>query len=390
MFEEPGGEPVPFLRGILVQSLISAGLSFSDAYATAQTVREHLGDRESLSTAELAQHVAKVLEECFGAEVRQAYETKAQGAREIVVRTPGGKAPFSVGMLAHSLEAYAIDPECGRDAAGKIQDALQQGGQREIDSQELRRSTYQYLRERCSKKAAARYLSWYRFEKSGDPLILLIGGATGTGKSTVSAALAYRLDIARTQSTDMMREIIRAYLAPHVVPTLGYSSFEAWRGLPRVKSRARKRATDNPVIAGFLSQVGNVKAALEATIARAVKERHHLIIDGVHVLPTELNLSEATKKAVVVSFTLAVTTRQRLLYQLARRSREQPGRGSSRHLNQIDAIWDLQSYLLGIADNAGIPIIANWDLDACMQRILDEISHRISERYPPDPGILDS
>jgi len=66
------------------------------------------------------------------------------------------------------------------------------------------------------------------------------------------------------------------------------------------------------VIAGFLPQHANVKPALEATIARARKERHDLIVDGVRVLPMELDLASACEAAVVVSVMLTVTTRQQL------------------------------------------------------------------------------
>ena len=98
------------------------------------------------------------------------------------------------------------------------------------------------------------FLSRCRFNDSGEPLIILLGGATGTGKSTLATRLAYLLDIVRTQSTDMMREIIRCYLVPHVAPTLGYSSFDAWRGLPQVEGSAA--SAQDPVIAGFLAQFG--------------------------------------------------------------------------------------------------------------------------------------
>ncbi len=383
------GEPVPFLRGILVQSLISAGLSFDNAYAATQAVRDTLGDREQISGGELAALVAQLLGERFGPEIRQAYEAQAEDDQETVVRTLAGVSRFSVGLLTRSLEAYAIDPDCSREAARMVHENLRQQGRREVDHMDLRRAIYACLAEHCSNEAAERYLSWYQFELSADPLIILVGGATGTGKSTVTSALAYRLDIVRTQSTDMMREIIRAYLAPHVVPTLGYSSFEAWRGLPSVEVPKGKRRSGDPVIAGFLSQVGNVRAALEATIARGVKERHHLIVDGIHVLPSELDLREAGEKAVVVPIMLAVTTRERLAFQLARRSREQPGRGkSSRYLKNMDAIWELQSYLLAIADKRGIPIIGNWTIETSVQQVLDEVSRRVGQRYPPDPSVL--
>jgi 2-phosphoglycerate kinase len=186
----------------------------------------------------------------------------------------------------------------------------------------------------------------------------------------------------------MMREIIRSYLAPHVVPTLGYSSFDAWRGLPEIKTPEGQRETDNPVIAGFMAQSANVRSALEATIARVLKERHDMIIDGIHVLPMELDLSKARKAAVVVPVMLAVTTRNQLENQLSWRSREQPDRVSSSYLEKMDAIWELQSFLLNLADKANVPIIANWSIEDTVREILLEVNRRISERYPPDPGIL--
>jgi 2-phosphoglycerate kinase len=287
VIEAPEGDRVPFLRGILVQSLLSAGLSFQDAYATAQAVREELDHREEVTTAELRARVAQQLENRFGRAVRLNYETRSARTPRVIVRSQKRRSPFSVGILTRSLEACVIDRESAHEVARRVQQAVQETGDGEIDLAKLRRLIHQSLIRYCSTEAADNYLSRLQFEKSGEPLIILVGGATGTGKSTISSELAYLLDVVRTQSTDMMREIIKCYLAPHVVPTLGYSSFEAWRGLPAVETSDRKRETDNPTIAGFLAQFGNVRAALEATIARAVKERQDIIIDGVHVLPVK-------------------------------------------------------------------------------------------------------
>ena len=143
------------------------------------------------------------------------------------------------------------------------------------------------------------------------------------------------------------------------------------------------------VIAGFLSQFGTVKVALEATIARAVKERVDLVVDGVHVLPGKLDLSEAQKKAVVVPIMLAVTNAERLAHQLRRRGREQPERGDSRRRKHLEAIWNLQSYMLDQAEKDAIPVIANWRVRETVRRILEEVMARICERFPADPSALE-
>jgi len=389
VIKAPEGDRVPFLRGILVQSLLSAGLSFQDAYATAQVVRETLENSEEVTTTELKAHVALQLEKRFDKAIRLNYETSPVREQKVNVRTQKHRSPFSVGILTRSLEACVVDRESAHEVARRVQQAVQESGEYEIDLPVLRRLIHQSLKRYSSIEAADNYLSRLQFENSGEPLIILVGGTTGTGKSTVSTELAYLLDVVRTQSTDIMREIIKCYLAPHVVPTLGYSSFEAWRGLPAMETADRKRETDNPTIAGFLAQFDNVKSALEATIARALKERHDIIIDGVHIVPSKLDLLKASRNAVVVPVMLAVTTRQQLRNQLSWRSREQPDRGSSRYLEQLDAIWDLQSFLLNLADKAQVPVIANWAIEHTVRDIVQQVSRRIKERYPPNPGILD-
>ncbi|MCP5008376.1 MAG: hypothetical protein GY942_00185, partial [Aestuariibacter sp.] len=258
VIKEPEGDKVPFLRGILVQSLLSSGLSFEDAYATAQAIREALGNKEEITATDLKAHVANQLEKRFDQAVRLNYETRSAREPKITVRSQNSCSPFSVGILTRSLEACAIERESANEVARRVQQAVQETGEYEIDLPKLRRLIQQSLVRYCSNESADNYLSRLQFEKSGEPLIILVGGTTGTGKSTISSELAYLLDVVRTQSTDMMREIIKCYLAPHVVPTLGYSSFEAWRGLPAVENSDRKRQTDNPTINGYLAQFSNV------------------------------------------------------------------------------------------------------------------------------------
>ena len=376
----PGGERSPFLRGILVQSLVDAGLGFADAYEVAQAVRNQLQDVEEITRQRLKEHVAIQLGQRFGDKLRQAYESRPRHDEGITVHTPARSAPFSAGILAHSLEACAIPPEMSLQGARRVQASLRQTRHREIDHKALRRIIYRCLRDHCSPEAANRYLSWRRFENSGESLIVLIGGATGSGKSSIASELAYRMNISRIQSTDMMREIIRSYLSPQLMPTLGYSSFDAWRGLPGAGEGSE---LENRVVAGFLSQFSAMKPALEATVGRAVKERHHLILEGVHVLPTELQLEQAGSSAIVIPFMLATMKKSLLRKQLKQRGREKSNHETGHYLEQLDDIWELQSWLLSEADRAGIRIIQNWYIEDAVREALDLVSQRIMKHYPP-------
>jgi 2-phosphoglycerate kinase len=381
VLERGTGRKVPFLRGILVQSLVDSGLSFAHAYEVARRIRTLLDKEEkTVDTASLREMVAKELDQRWGAGARRSYETGGEGG-PILVREGGREEPFSVGMLTHRLEGCGIRHDEASQGARLVQAFLREREDPAIDAHDLRRIVYDTLKRDCCSEAADRYLSRCRFDDSGVSLVVLIGGATGAGKSTVATRLAYLLDIVRTQSTDMMREIIRCYLVPHVAPTLGFSSFEAWRGLPEVEPLVQGSATESPVVSGFLAQFGTVRVALEAAIFRAVKERHDLIVDGVHVLPSRLDLAAIEEKAVVVPLMLAVTTLTKLDDHLLRRSREQPDRDSELHRSTLASIWQLQTFMVDQAEKADIPVIANWSLDETM----DEVMGRILERFPPDP-----
>ena len=73
------------------------------------------------------------------------------------------------------------------------------------------------------------------------PVILLVGGGTGTGKSTVATEVAYRLGITRVTSTDFVRQTMRAFFSKEFMPSIHYSSFEAGLGLTRRGGGVRRR-----------------------------------------------------------------------------------------------------------------------------------------------------
>ena len=161
------GEKVPFLRGILVQSLAEVGLGFEDAYAMAQRVRDALSSVDGVRTAELKELVAELLEQHLGLETRRAYEAGQAGEREIIVRSPSRSAPFSVGLLSRYLEGCAVEREQALQGARTVQDILRLRGSAQIDSKELRLLVYQTLKQDCCTAAADRFLSRSLFEDSG-------------------------------------------------------------------------------------------------------------------------------------------------------------------------------------------------------------------------------
>ena len=112
------------------------------------------------------------------------------------------------------------------------------------------------------------------------PVILLVGGGTGTGKSTVATEVAYRLGITRVTSTDFVRQTMRAFFAKEFMPSIHYSSFEAPRpdegggGGVRQRRPARLPRPDRNVLTG-----------VEAALRNALDEGWSMVLEGVHLVP---------------------------------------------------------------------------------------------------------
>ena len=84
-------------------------------------------------------------------------EREDQGTSKHPTHTPTRSAPFSIGILAHSLESCAIPPDVAVYGARKILASVQQTGHREIDHKSLRRIIYRCLHEHCDTAMAERY-----------------------------------------------------------------------------------------------------------------------------------------------------------------------------------------------------------------------------------------
>jgi 2-phosphoglycerate kinase len=210
---------------------------------------------------------------------------------------------------------------------------------------------------------------WRDYVNSGRPLIFLIGGTAGCGKSTTATMLASRLDIVRTQSTDMLREVMRTMIPKQLMPVLHTSSFTAWTALPG-QPESISEVPDSLLIHGYRSQADLLSVAIEAVIQRALRERVSLILEGVHIHPAFVEKLKTETDALVIPIMLGVLKRKRLQRRIHGRSTEVPQRRAERYLKHFDEIWRLQSHLLSEADRANIPIVVNTDKNKVFREIM--------------------
>jgi 2-phosphoglycerate kinase len=362
---------VPFLRGILIRSLQDSGLPFNAAHDLATKIRDDLDDKSLITTDELRQVVLGQLKANSEQSVVTRYAKQEQPFAIQVEQRDGSVTPFSRLEYQHGLETIGLNSDDAMELVATIHKHLVDKRVDMIPSRHLGELTYRYLRQsdKLGPAVAHRWLVWRDFVNSGKPLIFLIGGTAGCGKSTIATMLASRLDIVRTQSTDMLREVMRTMMPEQLMPVLHTSSFTAWTALPG-KPEAIQEVPETLLVNGYLSQADLLAVAIEAVIQRALRERVSLILEGVHIHPALVERLKKYDDAIVMPVMLGVLKRKQLQRRIRGRGSDAPQRRANRYLKHFDEIWRLQSYLLSEADRANIPIIVNSHRDKVFSEIM--------------------
>ncbi|PVV23947.1 MAG: hypothetical protein B6D74_06595 [gamma proteobacterium symbiont of Ctena orbiculata] len=381
VFDQSDNIRTPFLRGILTRSLTDAGLAFESAYKLSSDIREQINSVDEITTDELRRIVTSELKKLDEKEVLDNYEAIIPAVTKTMVRDrKGNLTPFSNIQHRRSLESSGLGTDKAAYITQIVYVELAESHHDAVDSKEVGRLTYEKLKQHYGKEAAKRYLVWVDYTHTQRPLILLIGGTTGCGKSTIATEVAHRLNIIRTQSTDMLREVMRMMVPIKLLPELHTSSFNAWRKIPG--SSESKESPEERMIHGYIHQAKLVSVPCEAVIQRALNERVSLILEGVHVSPVLVKRFREEKNAVIVPIMLAVLKQDRLKHQLKDRGVTAPERNAqSDYLSNFESIWMLQSHLLSEADNNAIPIVANDDRDKTTDRVMRSIIEVLQKNF---------
>lgn len=295
--------------------------------------------------------------------------------RDVRVVDEGDEAPFSKGLMAQSLMATGLAPERAYGVAAAIERSLGGRHASALTLADLRGIAVQELGAEEGAALIARFRQWQTLRRLETPLVILIGGATGVGKSTLATQLAHRLGLTRVISTDMVRQVMRAFFADELMPAIHFSSFDAASAV-RV---TLPRETDLSKV-GFLEQTKAVTVGIEALIARGIEEGKSMIIEGVHIVPGILDRS-SWGKAVVLEFVLAVTDRDLHRGHFTVREWETGGiRPLRRYMEHFVQIRRIQKYIVNRAAEYGVPVIDNTGLDETLKRVLGEILERVEEQ----------
>ena len=134
------------------------------------------------------------------------------------------------------------------------------------------------------------------------PYVILIGSASGIGKSTIAAELAKKLDIKHLIESDFIRAVVRGIIGKEYAPALHSSSYDAYKNL---RNKNRFEDYSDLVSAGFDEHASYVIPALEKIIQRAITDYDDIAIEGVHLVPGLIDIEQFKDFANIYFFVLS-------------------------------------------------------------------------------------
>jgi 2-phosphoglycerate kinase len=279
--------------------------------------------------------------------------------------------PYSKGLMARALIATGVPADRAYQLARRVEVDLAERRESTVDLERLRRLARESLGDEEGERAVTQLQRLAELQSLDVPIIVLIGGSTGTGKSTVAAEVAHRLGITRVASTDFIRQTMRAFFSREFMPTIHYSSFEAGEAVD-------EDVTGDPTVVGFVDQCRHVCVGVEAAIHRSLTEGWSMVMEGVHLVPGLLPPEVEGALIVQVVVEIADADVHRMHFHV--RDASTGGiRAMDKYLGKLEDIRRIQTYVVARARREGVPVVENANVDRTIDQVI-ELVMRAAER----------
>ena len=282
--------------------------------------------------------------------------------------------PYSKGLMARALTATGLPAVRAYELALRVEADLRERRTGTVELERLHELALEVLGDDDGARTMRRLRRYAELRQLDVPVIVLLGGATGTGKSTIATEVAHRLGITRVTSTDFIRQTMRAFFSPEFVPSVHYSSFEAGEALP-----AAEREAGDALLVGFLDQTRYVLVGVQASIERALEEGWSMVLEGVHLVPGMLE--QPVGGALVVQAVIAIDDeRVHAQHFFIRDAVSGSVRPLDKYLRRLGDIRHLQDFIVDEARKSGVPVVQNGSIEEAIGELMELVFARMAQR----------
>jgi 2-phosphoglycerate kinase len=277
--------------------------------------------------------------------------------------------PYSKGVMARALIATGVSAVRAYELAARVEQDMRSRGASSADLERLRDLAIETLGDTEGRQAVDRLVRYTELRALELPIIVLVGGATGTGKSTIATEVAHRLGITRVTSTDFIRQTMRAFFSPEFMPSVHHSSFEAGAALPPAEQEA-----GDALLLGFIDQTRHVLVGVQASIDRALEEGWSMVLEGVHLVPGMLKPIEG---ALVVHVIVQIEDEDVHAQHFWIRDAHSNGvRAHDKYLRRLGDIRHIQDFILDEARRSDVPVVPHGRLEAAIGTVMELVLER--------------
>ncbi|MGA1600506.1 MAG: hypothetical protein ACO4AU_15765 [bacterium] len=373
---KPDQKREPFVRGIFAHKLIQRGLPFEQAYQVAKDAKLRLSGKKEVRSEQLTQLADKLVKERYGEKVLQQLQPVLPYSAKVIVQHPNSSAPFSKGLLAQSITASGLNPEEAHRIASEIEQNLFRRHRTLITNHDLFKLVTETIRDYHGKRTASLYELTSRLDQLDRPVILLLAGASGTGKSTLATALATRLGINQVIGSDSIREIMRMAFSKEILPTLHCSTVDVGETLELPGTKQGER-----VIAGFLLQSQQVNVGVQAVIARSIEERLSVVLEGIHLLPAiQQVLENPPSGAYIVPVIATLINEKAHRERFIDRGKLAQSRSPEHYLEHFRSIRKIHDHYVEFGNGEDLDLINNENFDLAINELAQTVVSSLHEQ----------
>ena len=360
-----------FQTGMITAHLLRRGLNMADAIEIARDVRDAVAGRKEISSDKLEERIDALIRKRLGDDAGERFRAPTGGVLPLI-STARGTFPFSKGVVLRHLDTSGLDLDDATALVSRLDQWARAQGAGELSEERVHEEVVSLLRAEHGDDFARRYRLTGWSAQAPKPIVILLGGATGVGKSTLAMELAYRLGMAWVVSTDMIRETMRTVISADLAPGLHDHSFRGIIHGGGVLSDPRER-----VLAGFHRQAQQVRIGVRAVVDRAVRENAHIIIEGTHLAPPFHQYVGDPRDVHLAGFLLAVPDESEHQKRFPRRARRQGKRLASTYLDAFQSVRWIHEDLLRIAEDNEAVVLSNEEVRETLAGAVDVLSRKL-------------